>query len=195
MALCRSIHCFLLLFLLGLHLIVPPTDAWKLATKTATTEPQTSSSTGMIKWSFGRAPTKPAGRLTRAVATVKPYAQPFVMDAGIWSALVFMVFDHLSKQGGRIGSLTKTSSRYVQWFVKFPGVAISLCYLFSVDLPKNQGMLSDLGWKWFSKSYTVFLFRFFLKSNVGFFQYALEGAVGLSTAIKMLRHLLIQAGY
>ena len=74
-----------------------------------------------------------------------------------------------------------TAGSFKQNMVQFPGVAITLFFLFSTESPEESKL-----WSWFFKAYPVYLFRFLVRSEVGFFQHAAEGAVGVAAIIKAL---------
>lgn len=122
--------------------------------------------------------------LEGTIKTVRPY----VTDAGVWAALAFLGSDFLCQRPGQVGLVATSVASFIHRFVQFPGVAITLCFVFSVEITEKRSisLTAETRWNWFWKSYAVYLFRFFVKSQVGFLQYALEGAVGLSAAIKLL---------
>ena len=87
------------------------------------------------------------------------------------------------------GRDTTRLGRILHGVTKFPGVAVTLWFLSLPPLPRRGH-----GWHpegaVFRKSYVVYLFRFGTIQNVGFLPYALEGALGILTAIKFLHHIL-----
>lgn len=183
-------------FLVVLVVLQANVRAWRVAAKPATSKATstTSSSSGVFTWTWnGKQEPKNNGVDLKDYPALKgtvDKAKPFATDAGIWSAVLFFGFDYLCKRPGQVGEMARTFGAYIHQAVQFPGVAISLFFLFSVPLSKRDDMLGDRGWTWFSKSFPVYLFRFFLQDKVGFLQYFMEGAVGLATAIKMILRTL-----
>jgi hypothetical protein len=125
--------------------------------------------------------------LLPAVQTV---AKNVATDAGVWTAAAFIGGRYLARQSGQVGSVARTIAKWLGRLTTFPGVAVTLCFL---SIPLSQGRQFE-GWSMFCKSFAVYLFRFLSLEDTAFedtsfLPYALKGALGILTTIKMLHHI------
>jgi hypothetical protein len=121
------------------------------------------------------------------VQEVKQTVKTFATDAGIWTALAFIGGDYLCRQKGPVGVIAATIGKILPGMTKFPGVAFTLCFL-SIPVPNGRNFE---GWTMFCKSYVVYMFRYLcIDTATKFWPYAIEGGIGILTAIKLLHHIM-----
>merc|ERR1712013_385853 len=146
-------------------------------------------------WAKKKTPPPPPPSPPKVIATWTAQISPFASDVGIRIALAMFLWDRLRATPNQAGKVARLMSGHLNRAVRFPGVAATICFLFSeaLRLPKEGGVLGSDGWSWFVKAYPVYLFRFFVRGEVGFWQYAVEGLVGIVAAIKAVQH--VRLGY
>ena len=166
----------LLLLALTVHFPLP-TEAFKVTAKTNNQlSPQSRSSIWTLRNEQSKQKSLPLW-IKGTVTTVKSATT----NAGILIAAALLGYDFLVQQSGQIGTMAATAGSFIQKMVQFPIVALTLFFLFSIDSPQESKL-----WTWFFEAYPVYLFRFVVRGEVGFFQYAVEGAVGIAAVIKAL---------
>lgn len=103
-------------------------------------------------------------------------------DTGVWTALVFVGAEVLGARDNWVGKAVRAVGRFAQGAVRFPGVALTLCFL---SIPMSPVANEQGFWAQFWKSYLVYIFRSFHVSPAKPVAHLFEGAIGILALLKV----------
>lgn len=167
------------LLLLGSLLVVPSVHGWKYG--------------DFLAPSSWMVPSSKATDLTvrnknQNYEIVRVVKQHTPSDPGIWTAVVFVAAEILCRRPGKTGKVAQKVTNAAHQMVKFPGVAITLAYLYQ---PARE-LGSCKFFETVFKSFAVYLLRYFYlgaseenENRPGFVIYAAEGAIGITAFVKL----------